>query len=302
MSIRILLLSILLLVLGYGGVATGAEKVVAVQSYNIRPYDEALKGFRGSCDCRVQSLVLSRLEDKDVVRAIRREGPDLILAIGMEALLAMREIRDIPIVYVMVLNPQPILSNAANITGVTMRVSPESQLAMLRKVLPQARNVGILYSAEGSGPFIRQARTAAKELGLGIVASEAGSPREVPTLLQAMRKEIDVFWMIPDLRVITPETVEFFFQFSIENRIPLLSFSSKYVEKGALFSVETDAADMGRTAGEMAKKILSGKDVRDVRPLDGSKAEVTVNSHVAKKLGIPLSDEVLRRARVIGQD
>ena len=92
--------------------------------------------------------------------------------------------------------------------------------------------------------------------------------------------------MLPDITVITPQTVEFLLLFSLENTIPLLAFSEKYVDLGAFMSTDIDAFDMGRQAGEIANRILSGVDLRSVQHVGARRLVVSTNLMVARKLGI----------------
>jgi putative ABC transport system substrate-binding protein len=100
------------------------------------------------------------------------------------------------------------------------------------------------------------------------------------------------------LTVIIPETVEAMLLFSLENKIPLVSFSEKYVEMGALMSIGVDAFDMGMQAGEMAQRILSGGTV-NVHHTDARKAVISINSKVAKKLGISINQRTIGKAELI---
>jgi len=74
--------------------------------------------------------------------------------------------------------------------------------------------------------------------------------------------------------VITPETIEIMLLFSFENHIPVLTFSEKYVELGALMSIGIDAFDMGCQAGEMANQILKGSDVSIIQNAYARKAVI----------------------------
>ena len=123
---------------------------------------------------------------------------------------------------------------------------------------------------------------------------------------------IEAFWMLPDLTVITQMTVEFIFLFSLENRIPVLTFSEKYVESGALLSVGIDAFDIGVQAAEMALRILAGSYVKNVQRADARtavvssispkiarKVVVSINSHTARNLGITIDEKIIEKARIV---
>ena len=64
-------------------------------------------------------------------------------------------------------------------------------------------------------------------------------------------------------------------------------------------SVGIDAFDIGIQAGEMAEKILSGRDIMNARQVDARKAVISINLKVAKTLGIPIDEKIIRKARII---
>ncbi len=281
------------------GLARAGQEVVVVQSSRVQPYEEAIKGFTSVCDARIKRLIISELKNKDVAGEINKINPDLVLAIGMDALSRVKRIKDIPVIYLMVLNPRSILSGEKNITGVSMNISQEKQLRGLLDVMPETKTVGLLYDRDRTGHLAEKARDAAGKLGVKLVAKEVRGARSVPQLIRDMKGKIDVFWMLPDVTVLTPETVEFLLLFSLEYKIPVLAFSEKYTELGALMSIGIDAFDIGSQAGEMAEKILSGKDVANVPQADARKVIISINLKVARKLGISVDEKIIRKARII---
>ena len=95
--------------------------------------------------------------------------------------------------------------------------------------------------------------------------------------------------MLPDLTVLTPETVEYLLLFSLEQEVPVLTFSDKYLEMGGLLSIGVDPYDMGRQAGELGRRILSAPKARQSDFVFARKGLVTINSTVARKLGIQVT-------------
>ena len=79
------ILLLLYLVFPYG-TADAEQKIVAVQSLQIKPYEEALKGFQSVCNVKTEEILISGQEEAEIVKAIRRIKPDMILAFGVEAL------------------------------------------------------------------------------------------------------------------------------------------------------------------------------------------------------------------------
>ena len=296
--IKNLFIMLLFIILCHGSAEAGQE-IVVIQSFRVKPYEEAIEGFKSVCNFKIKRLVVSELEGADVVKKINEIMPDIVLAVGMDALSRVKKIKNIPVVYLMVLNPPSTLSGNKNITGVSTKIPQEKQLITFLKAMPYIKNIGLLYDPDRTGRFVKKAQAAAKKIGIKLIAKEIHSARDVPSLIMDMKGKIDLFWMLPDLTVVTPETVEFLLLFSLENRVPLLTFSEKYVALGALMSIGIDAFDIGIQAGEMAKKILLGRDIKSVQRVDARKAVVSINLKVAKKLEITIDKKIISNARII---
>jgi len=266
----------------------------------IRPYEEAIEGFRSVCNARMNRLVLRELQGRDVVDKINEIRPEMVLAIGIDALLRVKMVKEIPVVYLMVLNPRSAL-DCDNITGVCMDIPQKEQLTSVCRILPNVKKIGLLYDPVRTGLFAERAQHAATEIGIKLIANRIDRPMDVPLTVNGMKGKIDLFWMLPDLTVITPETVEFLLLFSLENEIPVLAFSEKYVELGALMSIGIDAFDIGRQAGEMAQEILSGRDVKRVQPVDARKSVISINMKIAEKLGIVINKKMIKNVKIVNQ-
>ncbi len=265
-----------------------AADVLVLQSLRVKPFDDALRGFRSVCKGEIKTAVVSDLAGIDMVRLAREERPKAILAIGAEALQRVKKIRDIPIIDLMVLNPEKITGGARNVVGVDMNIPPEKYLGLMEHLdLPRLR-VGILYDPAESGAFVRRVRQVAGSRGIEIAAREVRRARDVPALLSGMKGSVNVFWMIPDPTVLTMETVQCLLLFACQNRVPVVTFAGKYVDTGALVSLDIDGFDLGRQGGEMANRILAGVPLSELAGTGARKAVVKVNRKVAKKLGISL--------------
>lgn len=271
------------------GLAEAGHEIVVVQSSHQKPYEEAIKGFERSCDANLQRIIISEDEGMDVVREIKFKRPDMVLALGPDALSEVKRIKDIPIVYLMVLNPQSTLSGQENITGVSYNIPPHKQLQALLRALPRTKRVGLLYDPENTGYLVKDAQQAAGEMDILLTARKIHHAKDVATSAMEMKGDIDVFWMLPDLTVMTPVTVEFLALFSLKYRIPLLAPSEIWLNRGAFLSTGIDNFDMGAQAGDMANKILSGTQVKNVQQTLARKYVVSKNLMIAGKLGIGLN-------------
>jgi putative ABC transport system substrate-binding protein len=267
-----------------------AQEIVVVQSLKVKPFDDAVHGFKSHCSAPTTTILLGEPEETELLRSVRARKPVLILAVGAEALSRVSKITDIPVIYLMVANPPPQPMEAKNITGVSMNPAPAKELTLLRQALPGARRIGLLYDPRRTGPLVERLRGSARALGFELQTREVQSAKEVPEQLQRLKSTIDAFLMVPDPTVLTPETVEHLFLFSQERRLPVISFSQKYLKMGALLSLDIDSYDMGGQAGEMANRILAGSPVPDIPPVFARQVRVNINQNVAKHLGLSLTE------------
>lgn len=275
-----------------------ADGLLVVQSLPIKPYNQALSGFRNVCTVRITKIVSSELNEADTLKKARKANPDLILAIGKDALTKVRTIKDVPIIYLMVPNPQSLDHDSDNITGISMNIQPERQLSALRQVLPHAKKVAILYDPDKSGAFVRKAQSSAAAAGMELLPKVVHTSQDAAAALDGLKTKIDALWLLPDTTVVNPGTIDLLLLTALENTIPVFTFSGKSAEKGALFSLEIDAQEAGKQAGEMANRVLAGTGIQTIGKADARAGILTINPVVAKRLGIPLSNEVLKHANV----
>jgi putative ABC transport system substrate-binding protein len=64
-------------------------------------------------------------------------------------------------------------------------------------------------------------------------------------------------------------------------------------------SLDINAFEMGRQAGEFAANILSGKKVADLSPVEADTANLIINESVAGKLKVPLDKDLRDKARLL---
>jgi len=279
--------------------ADPTHKIVAVKNIDIRPFDDAIKGFRTVCHTSFEPILLSKYDMADIHEKFKSNRPDLLLSIGTDSLSKIKGIRDTPIVYLMVLNPLSVLDHDTNITGVSINIPQEKQLSIFLKAIPQVRRIGLVYNPNQVGNFVKEAHIAAEKFGVTLISKQVDHSNEVPEKIIEMEKIIDAYWMMPDVSVLKPETIKFLLYFSFKNKIPILTFSEKYVKMGALISIGMDPFDIGIQAGELAEKILSGKDIRSIPQVEARKAIITMNMKIAGKFGISIKKSLFPHAIMI---
>lgn len=292
----------LLLTLFLPMLARGAE-ITVLQSAALPAYNSARQGFteilsrdipsRGQKAIQAHGITTHILAEAASPVQIRRQivdgRPDLLVAIGSSSLSLVKDIPDIPVLYLMVPFPEAI-DRAAAITGINMNISAAQQLEALTQAAPGVKSIGILYDPQRTGNLVEEGLEYAARNHLNLVALPVRGAQGVPGQLAALKGKIDWLWMVPDLTVLTPQSVDYFLLFSLENRVPIFTFAKKYLDLGAVLSVTFDPYDMGRQAGELALKILNKTGPANPPPEEPRKVVVESNLEAARILGISLEE------------
>lgn len=232
----------------------------------------------------ITELVLQNSGDSSYWKqTIMTYRPTMIIAVGKKALKLATELKDIPIVHVMVPGSSQLHNGGNTISGVSLEVPPLTSLQKLHKTFPHIKKILVPFSPGYSRGFITKAKNAAELLHITLTAVPVDSSREVLKFLSSWKKETDAIWMIPDPVILTRQTVPAYLQFSIANRAILLTFAEKYMKTGADFAVSADIFDMGREAGTMALDILR-KNVPDYSLRPPRSIRTYYNRELLKKL------------------
>lgn len=272
-----------------------AFEVVAVKSSEIKPYNVALEGFRKACNCTVTEITED--EGQGLLKTISRISPDAVLAIGTDAFKKVKSIKDLPVIYAIVMPSEAHISLQKNISGVSMDISPATYIKTIVEIFPKAKQIGMIYDPRHTDLYVKEIKEFADTWGIKIVSRIARNPGEVPDLIEGMRNKIDIFWMLADSTVVTRETFNYMLLFSFRTNVPIFTFSGKYVEMGAVAALNINPFDIGVQAGEIAIRLSEGRE-GPIRAY-AKKTTLTINKKIAKKLGINIGNEILRRAEVI---
>jgi putative ABC transport system substrate-binding protein len=283
------LLTFLIFFLFLSSTAEAGRLVAVVLSSSNRIYNSAIDGFNSASYFTPKEFFLKNIKPEELHGKLRLFRPDIILALGNDALTGVRDIEEIPILFMFVPNPDA-LYYTRNFYGISMQVEPAVQIKTITQIIPELKKPGLIYGPNTPVDYIKSYRSNSIKRGMTANTVKISNPLEFPGALFEMKKSIDHFVMIPDRQVLTPETVEYLMLFSIQNRIPVVGFSKKYLDLGAVIAISPDIYEMGRQAGEMADLIISGKKP-DTQYDFLKKPGVTINKTAAKNLGVKIIEK-----------
>ena len=267
-----------------------ASEVVVIKDAEIKPYRDAIEGFKSACNCSVKELELAN----GVIEKVAKNRPDAVFAVGTKAFRKARTLKDVPVIYAMVMPSELAGISMQNASGVSMDVSPRESLGAIINLFPGLRRVGLLSDPRQTGRFVEEAAAAARSLGIELVVKTVRNPQQVPRVVDEMRNQIDVFWMLPDTTVLTADTINYLMLFSFQNNLPIFSFSRKYVELGAVAALSIDPFSMGQKAAQIARQLTKGE--RQPFETYAEARRLTVNVKIASKIGIKFNNDIIRNA------
>jgi len=277
--------------------AAPAGEVAMICDREIAPYRALLEGLRDACDCTVQVIPPLEAAQPGLEQRLRASGVRAVLAVGLQARAAVEGVRDLPVVLTMVPRVDTWVAAQANRFGVEMSLSPRRHLETLRWVFPWAKRVGLFFDPSQTGGYVREARAAAAELNLKLVALEIARPGELPSRLEQLRGRVDVIWVLPDPTVLQGENLDTLLLASFESRVPLYGFARKYVELGAIAALQFDFAALGGQLAESLRRLPPPPAGAAPPRWEYTRgAQLVLNQKVARKMGIVLDPEVLEAA------
>lgn len=206
---------------------------------------------------------------------------------------------DIPVIYTAVTDP--VLAELANadgtpvgeITGTSDKLPVESQLEMIRTILPDAKKIGIMYSTSeiNSVSAIEEYKAAAADYGFEIVESGISSTADIPLAADNLLEKVDCINNLTDNTVVS--SLPIILDKAGKKNIPVFGSEIEQVRIGCLATVGLDYISLGEQTGKMAAKVLKGEaKAREINFEVIEEASFYGNNKVAENLGITIPESL----------
>lgn len=211
---------------------------------------------------------------------------------------------NIPVIYTAVTDPIAAeLANAdgtpaGEVTGTSDKLPVEQQLEMIRKILPDAKKIGIMYTTSevNSASTLAEYKEKAPEYGFEIVESGVSSSADIPLAADNILEQVDCLNNLTDNTVVA--SLPLILSKANAKNIPVFGSEIEQVKIGCLAAMGLDYVDLGKQTGHMAAKVLKGE-----AKASGINFEVIEeaafygNAKVAENLGITFPDDMKTNAK-----
>lgn len=303
-----LIVTILRLIASPELVCADSGRIVVLNGQDLKPYQDVLAGFQQSLakqginlSVEIHALQGNPTKTQDVLADIKKHGARLVVTLGSAATqAAVREVGQLPLLATMIVTADDI-KPASNGTAVLLEFPMDIQMQWLRRIVPAATTVGVLFNPKENQSKVSSALRVAKETGLTLVTQAVDTPRALPDALENLSRNVDALWGISDSVVMTPQTAEPILLSTLRNKIPLAGLSTSWVKAGALYALDRDYLDIGTQCGEVAGKVLGGASPAALAPIFPRKVTYSVNLKTAGAMNLELPQDVVRGATQVFQ-
>lgn len=173
----------------------------------------------------------------------------------------------------------------AGVTALYLNQPDQRVFELTRLLVPGAKTTGAALGpmlASHQPELVESAQRAQLELQTAIIDSNNNPVAQLDPLV----KSVDVMVVMPDKAEWNHQTAKWLLYLSYRRRIPLIAFSRRYAEAGALASLYSSHSDVAAEAATLIAAILK-------QPGPGSihwpsQFSVSTNASVARTLGLPL--------------
>lgn len=284
-------------------------KIGVIQYVEHAALDASYKGFIDGLDeagiqyeLDVQNAQGDQSTCTTIATKLVNDQNDLILAIATPAAQAVvSQTTDIPVLVTAVTDPESaglVNSNdepGVNVSGTSDATPVEAQIDLLKKLLPEAKTVGVLYcSAEQNSEFqLEQTKKACENAGLELKEFSVSSTNEIQQVTESMIGKVDVLYSFTDNTIsANMATVA---MIANENKLPCIVGEKGMVDAGGLATYGIDYYSLGKLTAKQAVDILqNGADITKmpIEFLSKDDSELAINQEVADQLGITIPEDL----------
>ena len=226
------------------------------------------------------------------------ESSDVVLAIATPSAQSLANTtQTTPVIFSAVTDPvsaklvESREHPGGNVTGTSDQSSDaiSTQINLIKKVLPKAKSIGILYTQSEPNSVVQkdEAKRLLEEKGFTVVEKTILDSNNVKAAAESLMTEVDMVF-VPTDNIIssTMETVK---QVSIKHKVPVFGGSTEMVALGGLYNYGTNYEELGRQTARMLIRVLKGEKPENIAVELPEKLELHTNQEMAEALGIDIS-------------
>lgn len=201
--------------------AYASKKVLVVLGSNGFIHRNVNAGFIENIDIRLIQPVKTIVSTTNVNRVISRYQPDVVVAIGDNALRRLQNVEHVFIAYTLCSNLE-IIKGKQNFFGISTDFDQGVLLKKIKSILPNIQRLALVYNPEKTKKTLIDA-TGCLPIISFLKVPVYTSLEFAPSIFKNV-KNVDAIVIYPDENLLTQETIEYLSHFTLETQIPVISF------------------------------------------------------------------------------
>ena len=214
------------------------------------------------------------------------------------ACYAAAEDKNIPVIFTAISDPESANLTQGNVTGTSDKLPVEAQLDLIRKLQPEAKTIGIIYttSEANSVSTIAEYQEKGSDYGFEINAIGITSQAEVAQAADKLIADaVDCFSNLTDNTVVG--VLASILEKTNEANIPVYGSEVEQVKIGCVAAAGIDYYQLGIQTGMMAAKVIKGEATCDDMPFEAiSEYGIYINSQAIDSMKITIPGDILAKA------
>ena len=214
--------------------------------------------------------------------------------------------KDIPIVGTAITDYESaklVKSNAkpgGNVTGTSDMNPIKEQVDLLKKLVPEAKTVGVIYcsSEVNSEVQVKAMKAYAETKGLKVETATISTVNDIQQAAQSLVSKVDAFYAPTDN--VLASAMPTLLSVTDPAKKPVICGEENMVKAGGLATYGIDYYKLGLQTGDMGADILDGKKKPADMPIQTAKdLKASVNKKNADALGVKIPDDVMKSAEIV---
>lgn len=296
-------------------IASGEKKTVAITAIVDHPALDAVrqgvieelaaKGYKEGQNLTItyQSAQGNNGTAGQIAKQFIADKPDAIVAISTpSAQPLVASTKDIPIIFSAVTDPvtAKLVSNmdasGTNVTGASNAIDFEPQLALMKQVYPNVKNIGYIYSPGevNSSVILKRLKEKVAPMGITVHEAAANNSTEMAMATQGLASKVDLIYTPTDNHVMS--AYEAISKAAAATKTPLFSMDTSTVRRGAAVAIGVNYLDLGRETGKIVYQVLQGTSPATIPVYRVKKLDIHVSPKNAAAQGLTLPQAVIDKA------
>lgn len=263
-------------------------QVAIIQSSTSESFSQVAAELKSKLTERVQVFVLtgSAHQDTKILEMIQASDDEQVVAIGLRAARAARQLKDKQVIFCQVFNLNDGLMSAT-MKGVSSLPATEQLFRDWKAIDPELQQVAV-FTGSSMRDYILQAKKSAARQGIALRHQVVKNDKAFLYAAKHLPALVKGHWLLPDNRVLSRKVLKEVLLFNSKEGRETVVFSPPLLSFGGLFYVQVPATEIARLVEQRLTEAAGEVEVPGKTVIYNQSNEIGINLNMAKQLGLSI--------------